>query len=112
YVRARQVFLTFLEWAATHDFEPIFHDMLFILHLIEDVESFRRQNPEGHFSDEAARIPRLQRKVAKLLRDGVVKFLDYAIELREHEPLVLDELLEDYLQAARVAACPPATRAR
>lgn len=104
YVRSRQVFLTFLEWAATNDFEPIFHDMLYILHFIEDVESFRRQNPDRLFAEEAARSPRLQAKVDKVLRDGIMKFLDYAIELREQEPLVLDELLDDYLQAMRARA--------
>ena len=104
YVRSRQVFFTFLEWAATNDFEPIFHDMLYILHFIEDVETFRRQNPGALFADEAARNPRLQRKVDKVLRDGIVKFLDYAIELRENEPLVLEELMEDYLQAMRAGA--------
>jgi len=104
YVRSRQIFFTFLEWAAANDFEPIFHDMLYILHFIEDIESFRQQNPGVLFADEAARNPRLQRKVDKVLGDGIRKFLDYAIELREHEPLVLDELLEDYLQAMRVRA--------
>ena len=104
YVRARRVFLTFMEWAAANDFEPIFHDMLFVLHFIEDIESFRRQNPGRLFADEAARTPRLQAKVDKVLRDGVVKFLDYAIELSENEPAVLRELLEDYLQAMRLRA--------
>jgi hypothetical protein len=101
YVRSRQVFFTFLEWAAANDFEPIFHDMLYILHFIEDIESFRRQHPGELFADEAAGNPRLQRKVDKVLRDGIVKFLDYTIELRETEPLVLEELMEDYLQAMR-----------
>jgi hypothetical protein len=102
YVRSRHVFLTFLDWAATNDFEPIFHDMIFILHFIQDVDTFKQRNPDRVFADEAARFPRLQAKVDKILRDGVVKFLDYAIELREHEPLVFEELLEDYAQSARV----------
>jgi len=100
YVRARSVFLTFLEWAATNDFESIFQDMIFILHFIQDVELFKREYPDRNFAAEAARFPRMQEKIDKILRDGVVKFLDYAIELREREPEVLEELLEDYLHSA------------
>lgn len=101
YVRSRRIFLTFLDWAANNDFEPIFHDMIFILNFIQDIEAFKQRNPGCLFAEEAARVPRLQAKVDKVLRDGVVKFLDYVIELREREPLVLDELLEDYALAAR-----------
>jgi hypothetical protein len=104
YVRSRGVFLTFLDWAATNDFEPIFHDMIFILHFIQDIDTFKQRNPGRLFAEEAARFPRLQAKVDKILRDGVVKFLDYAIELREQEPLVFEELLEDYAQSAHVRA--------
>ena len=102
YVRSRHVFLTFLDWAATNDFEPIFHDMIFILHFIQDIDTFKKRNPDRLFADEAAGFPRLQAKIDKILKDGVVKFLDYAIELREQEPLVFEELLEDYAQSARV----------
>jgi hypothetical protein len=100
YVHARKVFLTFMDWAVQNDFEPIFHDMIFLLHFIEDVEAFRQQHPGQSFSDAAARNPRLQAKVDKVLRDGIVKFLDYAIEMREQEPAVFDDLLEDYLNVA------------
>lgn len=102
YVRARHAFRVFMEWAAANDFEPIFHDMLYILHFIQDVERFREGNPGKLFVAEARRHPRLREKMEKVLRDGVVKFLDYAIELREKEPEVLEELLEDYLVSAKI----------
>ncbi|HWR97620.1 MAG TPA: hypothetical protein VN317_04295 [Candidatus Methanoperedens sp.] len=102
YVRARHAFQVFMEWAAANDFEPIFHDMLYILHFIQDVERFRERNPGSLFVAEARRHPRLWEKTEKILRDGVVKFLDYAIELREKEPEVLEELLEDYLVSAKM----------
>lgn len=102
YVRARHAFQVFMEWAATNDFEPIFQDMLYILHFIQDVERFREANPGSLFVAEARRHPRLRAKTEKILRDGVVKFLDYVIELREKEPEVLEELLDDYLVSAKM----------
>ena len=102
YVRARQVFHTFMEWAVAHDFEPIFHDMIYILHFIQDVQLYQKQNPQRLFVDEAATHPRMQAKLEKILRDGVVKFLDYAVELRQKEPEVLEELLDDYLLSSKM----------
>ena len=102
YVRARHAFHAFMEWAATNDFESIFHDMLYILHFIQDVERFREHNRGSLFVVEARRHQRLWEKTQKILRDGVVKFLDYAIELREKEPEVLEELLGDYLVSAKM----------
>ncbi len=102
YVRARRAFQTFMEWAAANDFESIFHDMLYILHFIQDVERFKEATPERRFVDEALRHPRLREKMERILRDGVVKFLDYVIELREKEPEVLEELLDDYLLSSKI----------
>jgi hypothetical protein len=95
-----------MEWAVANDFEPIFHDMIYILHFIQDVERFRERSPGQLFVEEARRHPRLREKMEKILRDGVVKFLDYAIELREKEPEVLEELLEDYLLSSRMRGWP------
>jgi hypothetical protein len=102
YVRARRVFQTFMEWAVANDFEAIFHDMIYILHFIQDVQLFQEQNPGRSFVAEARQHPRLAAKIEKILRDGVVKFLDYAIELRQKEPEVLEELLEDYLISSKM----------
>lgn len=102
YVRARHAFNVFMEWAAANDFEAIFHDMLYILHFLQDVERFREANPGCLFVAEARRHPRLWEKTQTILRDGVVKFLDYAIELRQKEPEVLEELLDDYLVSSKI----------
>jgi len=102
YVHARHVFLTFMEWAAAHDFESIFHDMIYILHFIQDFQLYKRQNPERLFMEDVQAHPRLRAKVEKILRDGVVKFLDYAIELRQKEPEVFEELLDDYLLSSKM----------
>ena len=102
YVRARRVFQTFMEWAVAHDFELIFHDMIFILHFIQDFQLFKKQNPERLLMEDARSHPRMRAKVDKILRDGIVKFLDYAIELRQKEPEVLEELLDDYLLSSKL----------
>lgn len=36
------------------------------------------------------------KKVKKIFSDGVIKFLDYMIELREHNPTLFYDLLTDY----------------
>ena len=102
YVRARQVFHTFMEWAVANDFESIFHDMIYILHFIQDFQLYKKQNPERLFMEEAHAHPRMQAKVEKILRDGIVKFLEYAIELRQKEPEVLEDLLDDYLLSSKM----------
>jgi hypothetical protein len=104
YVRARHVWQTFMEWAATNDFESIFHDMIFLLHFVQDMQAYKAQNPERLFVEAAATHPRLRAKMDKVLRDGVVKFLEYAIELREKEPEVIEELLDDYLLSSKMRA--------
>jgi len=102
YVHASRVFHTFMEWSVAHDFESIFHDMIYILHFIQDFELYKRQNPERLFMENALAHPRMRAKVEKILRDGIVKFLDYAIELRQKEPEVLEELLDDYLLSSKL----------
>lgn len=102
YVHARHVFQTFMEWAVAHDFEAIFHDMIYILHFIQDFQLYKKQNPDRLFMADAQAHPRMKAKVEKILRDGVVKFLDYAIELRQKEPEVLEELLDDYLLSSKM----------
>ena len=47
YVKARHVWQEFLERATAYDFEDIFQDMVYILHFIRDVESFKENNPDA-----------------------------------------------------------------
>ncbi len=102
YVNARKTFYFFLQWAVDHDFESIFQDMIYILHFIQDVQLFKRNNPDDLFIREAERHPPMMEKVNRILRDGVCKFLDYCIELKVKQPEVLDELLSDYLISSRM----------
>lgn len=100
YVNAKNIFQTFMEWAITNDFEFIFHDMIFILRFIQDIQLFKKHNPDKPFIFYAEKQPQLMEKVKKVMKDGVSKFLDYAIELKEKEPDVFEELLNDYLLSA------------
>jgi hypothetical protein len=82
YVNAYPVFHRFMEWALENDFEHIFEDMIFIMHFIQDVQLYKRLKPNLSFIVYAQNNPPVMIKVNKVLGDGIVKFLDYAIELR------------------------------
>ncbi|MDD5321537.1 MAG: hypothetical protein PHD43_13170 [Methylococcales bacterium] len=96
YVNAYPVFHKFMEWAVENDFERIFEDMIFIMHFIQDVQLYKRLNPGHMFIAYAETNPVVMVKVNKVLGDGIVKFLDYAIELKEKQPKVFEELMSDY----------------
>jgi hypothetical protein len=96
YVRASHVWYSFLERAMTYGFENVFQDMIFIIHFIHTVKSFKEKNPEKPFIHEAAKSEALIRSVMKVLGDGIRSFLDYAIELKEKQPKLFDEVLSDY----------------
>jgi hypothetical protein len=70
--------------------------MIYILHFINDVKAFKERHPDQLFIHEAEKNERLMTKVKKVLNDGIQKFLDYAIELKEKQPKVFDDLMIDY----------------
>ena len=96
YVKAQPVWTSFMERAITYNFENIFLDMIYILHFINDVKAFQQRSPGRLFIHEAERNERLMTKVRKVLSDGIQKFLDYAIELKEKQPAVFFDLMTDY----------------
>jgi len=96
YVAARPVWQNFMNMAISYNFEEIFQDMVFILHFIDDVKVFKANNPDRLFVHEAAKNKRLMHKIETVLGDGIRKFLDYAIELKERYPDMFDEILSDY----------------
>jgi len=96
YVAAEPVWHQFREWAIDYDFEDIFTDMIYILHFIYDVRLFKEKNEGKLFMYEAEKRPQLMEKVHKVLGDGIQKFLDYTIELKEQEPQMLLDLISDY----------------
>jgi hypothetical protein len=96
YVRAERVWHEFKERAITYNFENIFLDMIYILHFIYDVKLFKERNPVKLFILEAAKRDELMAKTRKVLTDGIKRFLEYAIELKESRPEMFDEMMVDY----------------
>ena len=96
YVNSHGAFYFFMDWAIANDFEGIFHDMLYILHFIQDVKLYKKHYPDKLFIEEAKRQPYLMTKVNQVLQNGIIKFLEYVIELKEQRPDMFEELLADY----------------
>lgn len=101
YVKAERVWRNFMERAITFNFEEIFLDMISILHFINDVRSYKERSRDRLFIHEAFRDPRMKAKVYEVLGDGIRRFLDYAIELKERQPEIFEEVMEDYALSAR-----------
>lgn len=100
YVRTRGVWLSFMERAILYDFEEIFNDMIYILHFISDVALFKENNPKKLYILEVRNKKAALERVHKVLRDGVQRFLDYAVELKEKKPELFEEMMEDYEASA------------
>jgi hypothetical protein len=96
YVNAQSVWRNFMDIALEYGFEDIFQDMVYILHFISDVKTFKENNPGKMFIHTAAKNEILMQKVMKILGDGIRKYLDYAIELKEKQPNLFTEVISDY----------------
>ncbi len=96
YVKAKNVFQFFLNWAIEHKMDYIFKDMIYILHFIQDVILYNEQNPGKLFIQGEKAKPELIEKASRVIREGVERFLDYIIELKQNSPTILDSLLSDY----------------
>ncbi len=96
YVPAYHAFYGFMEWSIIHDIDSSFENMIYILHFIEEVKIFKHNNPDTPFIYEAQKQRALMKKVKKILAEGLFKFMDYLIELREKHPTLFYELLDDY----------------
>jgi len=101
YAKAKAVWLNFMERAITYNFESIFLDMIYIIHFTDDYRAFKDLNPGDLFIHEAEKNEWLMAKVRKVLTDGIQKFLDYAIELKEKQPQVFHDLMIDYEFSSR-----------
>jgi len=102
YAKARPVWLTFMNRAIEFNFEDVFNNMIFILHFISDVVTFKERFPRKLFVEEARAREHLRRKTRKVLEDGIKAFLDYALELKEKQPEVFEEMMSDYQLSVRL----------
>ena len=96
YVNARDVWKSFMKIALDYHFDDIFQNMVDILHFVSDVKTFKENNPNKLFIYEASTHEILMRRVMRVLGDGIRKYLDYAIELKEKQPTLFEEVVSDY----------------
>ncbi|MBN1190176.1 MAG: hypothetical protein JXA46_10520 [Dehalococcoidales bacterium] len=96
YAASQTVWRSFISLAFEYGFEEIFQDILYILHFEGDVKTFKESHPDRLFIQEAAGNSRLMQKVHKILGDGIRKFLDYAIELKEKQPELFSQIVADF----------------
>lgn len=102
YVNAETVWQRFMNMAMERGFDDIFQDMLSVMHFIGDVRTFRDLNPGKLFAHEASKDPASMTRVTRILGDGIRKYLDYAIELKEKQPELFDQVIGDYELLARM----------
>jgi hypothetical protein len=102
YVKAEPVWHSFKERAITYNFEPIFHDMIYILHFICDVKIFKEKFPQRMFVHEAVKRENLMKRTWKVLSDGIKRFLEYALELKEKDPEMFEEMMADYALSIQI----------
>jgi len=101
YMKAQHVWMSFMERAITYNFEEIFQDMIYILHFINDVRAFKEAHPQRLFIEEAKKNEGMMLKVQKVLWNGIQRFLDYTIELKEKQPGMFQDVLSDYDLSSR-----------
>jgi hypothetical protein len=102
YVKAKDSWRSFMEIAGSNGFDDIFQDMLAMIHFISDVIAFKEVHPDRQFISEAVKDEAVMREVSTILGDGVRKYLDYAIELKEKEPKLFSQVVGDYELMARL----------
>lgn len=101
YIPAYHAFYSFMEWSIIHDIDFGFENMIYVLHFIEEVKLFKHHNPSKPFVHEAQKQRASMKKVKKVLAEGMFKFLDFLIELKEKHPALFYELLADYEESPR-----------
>ncbi|MBN1274079.1 MAG: hypothetical protein JXB26_17585 [Candidatus Aminicenantes bacterium] len=101
YLRAKAVWQQYMDRAISFHFDEIVEDMIVILHFINDVMLFKEYHPDEAFIKEAKKSETEMAKIHQILGDGIRKFLDYAIELKEKDPSMLENILTDYYECSR-----------
>jgi len=100
YIKAEPVWQRFLEIAINYNFEGIIRDMTAIQHFIQDVRLFKKSNPDKLYIHEAMESQQKMDRVNNILGDGIRKFLDYLIELKEKQPELFYTIIADYESSA------------
>jgi hypothetical protein len=96
YAKAQESWRSFMDIARANGFNSIFQDMMYIMHFISDVITFKEVHRNKLFMYEAANDEASMQKVTKVLGDGIRKYLEYVIELKEKQPELFNQVVADY----------------
>ena len=102
YVKAQTVWRNFMNIALDYGFDDVFQDMVYLLHFISDVNTFKECSPGKLFAQKASENELLMQKLMKIMGDGIRKYLDFAIELKEKQPYLFNEVISDYELSANI----------
>lgn len=101
YANTQDVWRSFMDIARENNFNNIFQDMMYIMHFISDVKTFKELNPGKLYIYGPASDAFVMQRVMKVLGDGIRKYLEYVMELKEKQPELFDQVVADYELLAR-----------
>jgi hypothetical protein len=109
YVKAAPVWEQFKNFALMCNFGDVFEDMIYIEHLISDVNACHKGSPDACFMREAEQHAHQMERVLNVWGDGIRKFIDYAVELKETDlgikgEHLFDPMMQEYERAAQAHA--------
>ena len=96
YVESQRVFDYFMQWAIQNDFESIFRGMIYVLNFIQDIKVLKDAPLPHSVAEEVLSKPELNNRAKQVVRDNILSFLDYVIELKQSRFEEFAELLNDY----------------
>jgi hypothetical protein len=111
YLKAKSVWERFTELAIMFGFGKIVGEMNDILQCILEVEELRGHDKGGHVDQvslllkiheiDKTRAPddKLMARLEKITKQGILKFIEYAEDLSQHEPRMFDQLIQSYIRA-------------
>lgn len=96
YVESQRVFDYLMQWAIQNDFESIFRSMIYVLNFIQDIKVLKEAPLPHSVAEEVVSKPELNNRAKQVVRDNLLSFLDYVIELKQSRGEEFAELLDDY----------------
>ena len=94
-VNIEHIWRSLLESAVSNDIEEMYLNTLQILNFVHDVKAFKESHPSEPFIRLAEQDERTMKRIKEVIRLTVQKFLDYAIELKQNHPEMLDQFLSE-----------------
>jgi hypothetical protein len=101
-VKIEHIWRSLLESAVANDIEEMYLNTLQILNFVHDVKVYEESHPNEPFIQLAQQDELTLKRVKEVIRKIVRKFLDYAIELKENHPEMLDQFLSELDTSTRI----------